>query len=153
MRSSVRSLRSLLPGLLGLLLAVPALAAPPQRSESVCLAAPTGGGSFNTFILQDVTPLAPGKVIPLRGMYFNGTNRAIPLSGSAVMSSEGIVRIGAFVHSSATSTSTFGSNDFTFAATTDATFAGTYYFDSDGDFVPNGTLAMAVADCRTIVLP
>jgi hypothetical protein len=26
-------------------------------------------------------------------------------------------------------------------------------FDNDGDFVPNGTLAMELADCATITIP
>ena len=142
--------------LLAVLLAVPAMAsAAARRSETVslCLAAPTGGGSFNTFIFQDVPPLAPAKVIPLHGMYFSGARNPSPLSGSALMTSDGTVRIGMFVHSSATTSSTFVANDFTLSATTDATFAGTYQFDNDGDYRPNGTLAIEPVDCATIVIP
>jgi hypothetical protein len=69
------------------------------------------------------------------------------------MSADGTVRLGVFVHSSATSTSTFAANDFTLSGTTDATFAGTYYFDNDGDYRPNGTLAIEAVDCSTIVIP
>lgn len=155
MRTTKKSLY-LLPATLAALLAVPAMAsAAARRGESVslCLAAPTGGGSFNTFIFQDVPPLAASKVIPLHGMYFSGGRNPSPLSGSALMTSDGTVRIGVFVHSSATTSSTFVANDFTLSATTDATFAGTYQYDNDGDYRPNGTLAIEPVDCATIVIP
>src|SRR4026209_2311758 len=119
--------------LLAALLAVPAMAsAAARRSETVslCLAAPTGGGSFNTFIFQDVPPLAPAKVIPLHGMYFSGARNPSPLSGSALMTWDGTVRIGMFVHSSATTSSTFVANDFTLSGTTDAPFAGTHHIET-----------------------
>ena len=71
-----------------------------------------------------------------------------PFHGSAVMVSDGTVRLGLFVHSTAEST-----NDFTIAGVTDTNFVGTLSFDNDGDFVPNGALAMELADCATITIP
>ncbi|MEZ5293700.1 MAG: hypothetical protein R2745_21630 [Vicinamibacterales bacterium] len=125
-----------------------AAAAPSTRTRDVCLVSPTGGGSLNTFILRDVKTLSPGGVIPLVGLYFVGTRKGAPLHGSAVMASDGSVRMGLFVHSSADST-----NDFTAAGIVDATFLGTLKFDNDGDFVPNGTLAVSPVDCATIAIP
>lgn len=155
MKRHTQPLRRLLPTMLALLLAAPALAAAARRNESqsLCLINPTGGGSFNTFVFQDVTPLAPGQVISLHGIYFNGTRRATPLAGTAAMAADGSVRLGIFVHSSAVSTSTVLQNDFTLAGVGDASFAGVYYFDNDGDFKPNGTLAIEPVDCSTIVIP
>lgn len=127
---------------------VPAGAAP-GKPHDVCVAAPTGGGSFNMFVFRDVEPLNPGRAVTLRGLYFATSVRKIaPLHGSAAMASDGTVRLGFFVHSTAEST-----NDFTVAGITDATFAGTVSFDNDGDFVPNGTLAMEPVDCATVTIP
>ena len=58
------------------------------------------------------------------------------------------VRLGLFVHSTAEST-----NDFTISGVTDTNFVGILSFDNDGDFVPNGTLAMELEDCATITIP
>ena len=101
------------------------------------------------FLFQDVEPLKPGRAVSLHGVYFvTGLTRIAPLDGSAAMASDGTVRLGFFVHSTAEST-----NDFTVAGITDATFAGTVSFDSDGDFTPNGTLTMQVVDCATLTVP
>ena len=56
--------------------------------------------------------------------------------------------MGFFVHSTSEST-----NDFTVSGVTDTNFVGTLSYDNDGDFVPNGTLAMEEVDCATIAIP
>jgi hypothetical protein len=38
--------------------------------KDVCIAAPTGGGGFNTFVLRGVETLVPGGAVALRGLYF-----------------------------------------------------------------------------------
>ena len=119
------------------------------KPKDVCIVAPTGGGGFNTFVLKEVDALASGGVVALRGFYFvTGQQRISPLHGSAAMASDGQIRIGFFVHSSAE-----GTNDFTVSGVTDATYTGTVNFDNDGDYKPNGTLAMQRVDCSTIVIP
>lgn len=139
-----------LPIVLGLALAGSANvgAAAAARTRDVCIVAPTGGGSFNTFIFRSVEPLSRGQVISLQGLFFTGARRVAPFHGSAAMVSDGTVRLGLFVHSTAEST-----NDFTVSGVTDTDFVGILKFDNDGDFVPNGTLAMQVADCATISIP
>ena len=133
--------------ILGLLVTMPvsALAAP---KKDVCLVNPTGGGSLNTFIIRDVQPLSAGEAVPLRGLFFTGARKVAPFHGTAVMASDGSVRLGLFVHSSADST-----NDFTVSGVTDTDFVGTWSFDNDGDFKPNGTLAMELRDCDEISIP
>ena len=119
------------------------------KPKDVCIAAPTGGGGFNTFVMKEVDALVPGAVVALRGFYFATEQGLVaPLHGSAVMGSDGRIRIGLFVHSSAQST-----NDFTVSGMTDANFAGTVSFDNDGDFKVNGTLEMQRVDCSTITIP
>lgn len=147
----MKTVTGLLLGVVGaaILASVPATAAPASKVRDVCVAAPTGGGGFNTFVFRGVEPLSPGGAISLNGIYFvTGSTRLAPLHGSAVMASDGSVRIGFFVHSTAQS-----NNDFTVAGVTDANFVGSVSFDSDGDFVPNGTLAMQQADCASIHVP
>jgi hypothetical protein len=127
----------------------PAGAAPAAKARDVCIAAPTGGGSFNTFVFRNVEPLTAGHAVSLTGFYFvTSSQRMAPVHGSAAMASNGTVRLGFFVHSTAESI-----NDFTVAGVTDSSFAGTVSFDNDGDFVANGTLAMAPADCATLDIP
>lgn len=121
----------------------------PRKERDVCLAAPTGGGGFNMFILRDVAPLAPGGAISLQGFFFTtGVRKVGPLHGSATMVSDGTVRLGFFVHSTAEST-----NDFTISGITDENFVGTVGFDNDGDFKTNNTLTMEVVDCATVDIP
>jgi len=131
-----------------LVASVTAGAAAPARTRDVCIVNPTGGGSFNTFILRDVEPLSRGRAISLQGLFYTGARRVAPFHGSAAMVSDGTVRLGLFVHSTAEST-----NDFTISGVTDTDFVGTLSFDNDGDFVPNGTLAMQLVDCATLSIP
>jgi len=147
----MKALRNALFVVLGfaLVLSVTAGAAPSNKERDVCLAAPTGGGGFNMFVLRGIQPLIRGGAISLEGFFFTtGVRRVGPLHGSAAMVSDGTVRLGFFVHSTAEST-----NDFTISGITDANFAGTVGFDSDGDFRPNGTLDMQVVDCATVDIP
>ena len=117
--------------------------------RDVCVAAPTGGGSFNTFVFRDVPSLSRGKAISLQGIYFTtASQRLAPIHGTAAMGSDGTVRLGAFVHSTAQSL-----NDFTISGVTDANFVGTVGYDNDGDFKNNGTLVMELRECSTIAIP
>ena len=101
------------------------------------------------FILRGVEPLTRGGAISLKGFFFTTVvNRVGPLHGTAAMKSDGTVRLGFFVHSTAESL-----NDFTVSGITDANFVGTVNFDNDGDFKPNGTLTMQRVECSTITLP
>lgn len=134
--------------MLGVAMAAPAAAAPAPKPRDVCIVNPTGGGSLNTFILRNVAPLTAGQAIQLQGLFFTGARRVAPVHGSAVMAMDGTVRIGMFIHSTADST-----NDFTVSGVTDTDFVGTWKFDNDGDYVPNGTLAMELRDCASISIP
>ncbi len=120
------------------------------KSRDVCLNAPTGGGGFNVFVLKDVDAIGVGDAAILRGLYFaTGVQRIAALHGSAVMGSDGQIRIGFFVHSTAGG----GSNDFTVSGVLDAEYNGTVNFDNDGDFKPNGTLDMQRVACDTVTIP
>jgi hypothetical protein len=144
----MRYVRQLLfPMMLGLVVTVPASAGA-VRTRDICIASPTGGGSFNTFVFRDVEPLSRGRAVTLKGLFFTGAQKVEPVSGSAAMTSDGTIVLGAFVHSTAQSI-----NDFTVAGITDANFVGILNYDNDGDFKPNGTLAMEPRDCATLAIP
>jgi len=143
----VTNMRYVLSMTLGLLAAAP-MSATAAPKKDVCVVAPTGGGSFNTFIIRDVQPLSEGEAITLNGLFFTGAQRVAPFHGSAVMAMDGTVRIGLFVHSTADSL-----NDFTVSGVTDTQFVGTWKYDNDGDFKPNGTLEMEIRDCADITIP
>ena len=148
----MKFLKQLVPVLLGfgVLASINGGVASAAKLKDVCIAAPTGGGGFNTFILKDVDALFPGGAVALHGFYFTtGVRRIGPLEGTAAMGSDGQIRIGFFVHSTAEG----GQNDFTIAGLVDADYNGTVSFDNDGDFKPNSTLDMQRVDCSTIVTP
>jgi hypothetical protein len=144
-------MRQLFPVLAGaaLLIAMNGGEARAARTRDVCIASPTGGGTFNTFVFRGVESLNRGEAIALHGFYFStGAQKLGPLHGSAMMGSDGRIRIGFFVHSTAESI-----NDFTVSGVTDEGFIGTLAFDNDGDYVTNGTLVMQAVDCGTIAIP
>ena len=148
----MRFMKQLVPALLGcgVLFTIDGGVATAAKPKDVCLAASTGGGGFNEFVLRDVDTLTPGEAVTLRGIYkTTGGQRLSPLEGTAAMGSDGQIRIGFFVHSTAEG----GQNDFTISGLLDAAFAGTVNYDNDGDFTPNGTLAMQRVDCSTITIP
>ena len=146
----MKNLAQSLPVVLGLALVVflTGGSAGATRTRDVCIVNPTGGGSLNTFVLRDVEPLSAGQAVTLHGLFFTGARRVAPVHGSAVMAMDETVRVGLFVHATADST-----NDFTVAGVLDTDYAGTLKFDNDGDFVPNGTLAMERVECSTISIP
>jgi len=124
-------------------------AGPTPRPKDACIVNLSASGSAtNTFVFRDVKPLAAGGVIPLDGLFFTAARKLEPVHGSAVMAADGSVRIGLFVHSSAAST-----NDFTMSGIAASDFSGTLNYDTNGDFVPDGTLVMTATDCTTIVIP
>src|SRR5262245_10894522 len=130
---------------LALVLPSAAAAAP---NKDVCIVSPTGGGSFNTFVLQDVPNLGGGKSFLVHGIFFTGARKAEPVHGTLAVSPDGPILVGMFVHSTAQSL-----NDFTVSGVLDGNFEGTLNYDNDGDFKPNGTLTMTQVDCGTLDLP
>ena len=103
---------------------------------------------FNTFVIQDLPNLSPGQSVNVHGVFFTGAQKLEPFHGSVAISPSGPILVGLFVHSSAQST-----NDFTVSGVLDANFEGTLKYDNDGDFTPNGTLAMERVDCATFDIP
>lgn len=142
----MRNARLLLPVILGLVLAVPGSAAAALRSATRDLCVTDGP---NTFVFRKVQRLEPGGAISVQGIWRSSGTRALPFHGGAIMASDGTVRLGLFVHSTADG----GTNDFTLSGETDTLFAGILSFDNDGDFVPNGSLTLQSVDCATIAIP
>src|SRR5215203_3945689 len=109
----MKAFNYLLPLALGIVLAVPAgAAAAPIRDR--CVVAPTGGGSFNTFVFQDMPSLTPGKSVLVHGVFFTGAQKLAPFHGTIAVSPDRSVTLGLFVHSTAQSL-----NDFTIAGVLD----------------------------------
>jgi len=148
----MKLVKQLVPALLGfgVMVALSGGVARGARQKDLCLAAPTGGGGDNLFVLRDVETLVLGDAVGLRGFWTTtGSQRISPLSGTAAMASDGQIRVGFFVHSTAQG----GQNDFTVSGLLDAAFAGTLHYDNDGDFTPNGTLEAQRVDCSSVTIP
>ena len=103
---------------------------------------------MNTFVFLDMPNLKPGSSVAVQGVFFTGAQKLAPFHGSIATAPDGSLLVGLFVHSTALST-----NDFTISGLLDANFAGSLKFDNDGDFVPNGALAVQEVDCATVVIP
>ena len=116
------------------------------QARDVCLV-----NSGNTFIvLRKVKTLHPGVSVPLNGFrYVTLSGETEPVDGTAVMKADGTVLAGLFVHGLAE-----GSKNYTFEWTTDATFGAWIKYDSDGDFLSNGSAGpYQPIDCKTVPLP
>jgi hypothetical protein len=136
-------------------LAMPALAAAAQRRGPVDVCVRTVS-PLNVLVFQDVPSLTPGRSIELHGLYYSNALKGIPFDGSAAASADGTIRLGLFVHSSAfrlfPSTDVFR-NDFALSGVADGSLAGTWNFDNDGDYLPNGSLTFETVDCATLTIP
>jgi hypothetical protein len=139
-------------------LAMPALAAAATRRTGPVDVCVRTVSPLNMLVFQDVPSLTPGRSIELHGLYFSNALKGIPFDGSAAASADGTIRIGLFVHSSAgklydpNATDAFR-NDFTFSGVADGGLAGTFNFDNDGDYLPNGVLVFETVDCATVTIP
>ena len=99
-----------------------------------------------TLVFRNVPSLRPGRSINLSGIYLNliDTSISVPFDGSAMMSSDGKhVRIGIFVHEMGAAPL----HNFTFEWTaSDATFAGSGYYDSNGDYLADGPVSFSAPE-------
>jgi hypothetical protein len=151
----MRQMNYLQAAVAALAIAMPAVAAAePQlerKSRDVCVVDVASGFPLNFFVFRDVAPLVLNEPVSLTGMYFVRSRLPAPAHGTAVLVSDGTVRMGFFVQSTAVPTAE--PNDFTISGTVDSNLAGVVFFDNDGDFRPNGTLDLRATDCNTVVIP
>jgi hypothetical protein len=150
----MRNMKRILLVMVGVALTATVSAAAPAETKKVrdvCAVDVSSGFPLNFFVFRDVDPLTLNLPAALKGIYFVPGRLPAPLHGSAVLISDGSVRIGFFVHSSAVPTA--DPNDFTISGTTDSNFVGIVTFDNDGDFKPNGTLDLRSVDCSTVIIP
>ena len=156
MRERAKKLCHLLFLGLGLLLAIPEVAAAaPRRSQSsdVCVVTLYEGNPTNhTLVFRGVPTLSPGDAIPLHGTYFSAARVALPFYGSAVMAADGMVRLGLIVHSSARRPE-ITAGDVLYSGETDASFAGVVHVKTDGEVHPYLLVAFEPVDCATIDIP
>ena len=112
------------------------------------------GGAFGDIVFKSVKKLKPGGAVALSGLWALSTD-AIPVSGTAVMRSDGKVEIGLQLFS----LGAFGGTGVMAAAKVtadDATFAGSGFYENEddgGNNTPDGSITFTSIDCATIVLP
>jgi hypothetical protein len=124
--------------------AVMTLASPSTASaKDICLSE----ANEAELVFSKVKALKPGGAVALTGTWiFNGNSW--PMSGSAIMRTNGAVLIQVFV-------GTAGANDMGQRVqwVGDSSFAGEADYDSDGDNTPDGALTLTALDCETVVFP
>lgn len=126
--------------LAALLLAAPALA------KDVCVALDSAGSQV---VFKKVKALKkPGTAIALNGLYVVEGNSA-PVSGTAVVRSNGTVGFGFFVHGMEP---IFAANAEFVLEGSDAIIASGQ-IDTDGDHTANLAVEMTPIDCGTVVVP
>jgi hypothetical protein len=103
------------------------------------------------FVFKKVQPLKkPGQVSALKG-YFMNTSFGVtyPVYGTAVVRADGSVSVGGVAHAT-----TVGGQDASFGGVTDASLAGTFHYDSNGDQIhDNGSVTYSAVDCSTVPAP
>src|SRR5262245_45253420 len=122
----MRKIRRFMVMVLAILVTVPTSAALAEKKERDICIGPVGSTNTN-YVFRDVRPLAPGEVISLHGVWFTGTTGRLvaPFHGSAVMTPDGAVRMGIFVHGVSTAAGVT-SGDFTISSHTDTDFMGVW---------------------------
>ena len=103
------------------------------------------------YVFKKVQPLKkPGQVSALKGYFMNPSfGVTYPVYGTAVVRSDGNVAVGGHAHAT-----TAGGQSSSFGAVTDASFAGTFYYDSNGDQIhDNGSVTYSSVDCSTVPSP
>ena len=115
-------------------------------APDVCLV--NSGNDF--IVLRKVKTLHPGGSVPLNGFHYykSLSPSPAPVDGTAVMTADGTVLAGLFVHGIAR-----GSINYSLEWKTDMTFAGVINGDSDGDFKSDGAIVYVPIDCKTVPLP
>lgn len=89
---------------------------------------------------------SPGKALPLAGIYDVGGLNA-PVSGSVIILSKTVLRIGVFVHGA--QAAQFSSN-LTATVQGDQQFNASGVFDNNGDFFTDGVMTWTPVDCQTL---
>ena len=118
----------------------------PASGRDLCF-----GDSFgNVFVLQKVKRLKkPGKSAPVRGYaLLSGASEIVPLSGTAVASTDGEVQYGVTIHGLF-----YGTDQSVAGAWNPTTGQLAVHYDSDGDGSANASDQWVPLDCDTVVLP
>lgn len=127
-------------------------------AKDICVSATADAVPFGKFVFRKVKSLKPGSAVNLAGIWFDYDNPTgiVPVTGTAVMKSDGTVRLGVQV----------------FNGIHDATYNYSFNADTDGAFVGSGelqtvepdnlsfilstsfaTLGLTALDCKTVVIP
>ena len=123
------------------------LLAPAAFAKNLCLTTPEGA---NVFVFEGFKKPAPGKSVPLRGVWYDPIGLVAPFDGSAMMRSDKTTVVaGIAVHAMTIS----GGPNFTMEWVTTTALAGEAPFDSNGDFKHDGALSLSVKDCKTVAIP
>jgi len=125
---------------LALALLVPGVA----RAKQICIQDETDG----YWIFPQVKKLKAGKVVALNGV---SLRYSAPVAGTASMDFTGAVRIGVLVHAMAPFDATGNNASVTILG--DASFAGTGFYDSNGDYVADAVATWTSVDCAEALNP
>ena len=122
-------------------------------AKDVCVNVDSGG-DIGSIKFKGVKKLKPGGAVALNGLWVQYLD-VIPVSGTAIMRSDGKVEIGVQLFS----LGSFGGTGVMSAAKVtayDATLAGPGFFDNQddaGDSTPDGYITFASIDCGMFNLP
>lgn len=116
----------------------------PVMAKDICVQANWGA----QFLFKNVKSLNPGKkgkMVPLVGTFFYG-GMIVPLSGSAIVLTDGTVKYGVFAHSIMNG----GNSIYIDINNADATMAGSGVYDNDGNLESNADMTMSSVECSAL---
>jgi hypothetical protein len=120
-------------------------------ARNICVPDDDGG----SYLFSKVEKLRPGGVVPLTGVRvapFPLGRPVAPVTGAAVMETDGTVHIGVLVHTMSASLNPTSSS-FLVSVDGNAEFTGTGTFDGAGNFRPTSSTTWTNVDCRLIAVP
>jgi hypothetical protein len=106
-------------------------------------------------VFKKVKRLRPGGAVPLDGVWIVA-QETIPVTGTAVMRSDGSVRLGLQVFSMSPDGVPGAVNTTVVIKAADETFAGTGVWENEddtGNDAPDGAATFTSIDCATVVVP
>jgi hypothetical protein len=136
---------------LGLLALLVGLAPARAMAKDVCVRSSDG----DAYVFSRVSTLRPGRVVPLTGIRvapFPPARPVAPVTGAAVMRSDGTIHVGVVVHTMSPSLNQ-PSSSFLVSVDVNTAFAGTGTLDGTGNFRPTGSITWTSADCASIPIP
>src|SRR5262245_29422478 len=133
--------------MLGIVLSLVIGGSSPAFARDVCV----DWAGVGPVVFKKVKRLRPGGAVPLDGLWKSPLGFTVPISGTALMQSDGSIRFGFRAFSMLPEGVVGYANTTVTMKAADETYAGTGVWENDpGDTTPDGTVVFTSIDCATV---